>query len=379
MLKSYPNAAKFRRVATVFVSTALILFSLDYLLGRALYSLQNRNAGLQSLARYFDYGRSIEGKLEKTIGLKHNQTDQVVKAGWLSTKDWSDRPSQPAQSGGKIVAVYGQSFAFNASREMQRQLPGITLRLIGGPAAPLSHSYAAFEADQPLRGKVDAVIVGVLASSISKMGKISMVSSTFESPAPFTFPSYSLDRHGAIQHEQPLITSSEVMIDAFQQRSPLWTKFVAQIRAHSPEMDRFTTEANILDTSILVRMIRRGWVNSRAQDAEGPVDPFGRSAGFDSQMPIARALIEDMARKTNARGELLIVILLNDRGYDRALGVDFQDAIEPYGITVVNTSNLFSSKDPTSFIPDGHYSEEANHKIGSALVKALTQTPISKR
>jgi hypothetical protein len=70
----------------------------------------------------------------------------------------------------------------------------------------------------------------------------------------------------------------------------------------------------------------------------------------------------------------LIVILLNDRGYDQALDGHLRSDVERAGATVISTADLFSSKDPKNFLSDGHFSEEANAKLASALFDAITKS-----
>ena len=48
---------------------------------RQIYGVQS------SLQRYFDYGRSIEGKLRRQVGSTPDQDAAIVKAGWLNDCD----------------------------------------------------------------------------------------------------------------------------------------------------------------------------------------------------------------------------------------------------------------------------------------------------
>src|SRR5262245_54777766 len=69
-----------------------------------------------ALQQYFDYGRSVEGKLRRMIGMTVDDTAPIADAGWLDDHSRGVRESLP----GKIhVAVYGQSFAFDMARVLQ--------------------------------------------------------------------------------------------------------------------------------------------------------------------------------------------------------------------------------------------------------------------
>lgn len=323
------------------------------------------SAKLQGLTRYFNYGRSIEGKLSDAVGPMADKANPIVHAGWIDPEQWRALPARAAGDANLLIAVYGQSFAGMAAETMQQADGHMTLRVIGAPAAPLSHSFAAYRADAALR-KADVVVVGVLASSLAKSGSISALSWTFESPAPYTFPRFSL-QDGKLTEMAPLIRTENEFRRAFRARGAAWQDFKRQLILYDEGYDRLAFDQSVLDRSALARLMRRGWVaNSQHYGLKDT------AAGIDTaQIQVAVELLRKLREMTSASGERLIVMLLHDRGSGQSLHEALGASLEKLSISHVSTHNLFSSRDSANFVADGHFSEPANKLLAQALLQTV--------
>jgi hypothetical protein len=320
------------------------------------------------LQRYFEYGRSVEGKLRIAVAGKPSDTP-ILSAGWIDDKTLSQVPTTAPPGSDLSVTVYGQSFAFNASREAAHIDGRIALRAIGGPGAPPNHSYGAYKADAPNR-KTDVVVFGILSSAVPLMGSMSGLVWMFESPAPFTFSRYHLT-DGQLTEESPSIRSEAAFRDAFSRRSPEWQQFKAQLRSSDRGYDRFIFDETFADKSSAVRLMRRGWV-AHSQAYEDGV--YARATGFNpdsEEIRVLKAMLLEMARQSRERNEHLIVLLLHARGYGAQLNAVLEDTLKTLGIDHISTDTLFSANDPSNFMPDGHYTERANRLVARALLKKL--------
>lgn len=373
-----PRSGMPRAIAVV-VWTLLWLAVADISINLLLDPARPWHGKVSSLFRYFNHGKSIEGKLEDAIGPHADRPNSVVQAGWVDPDVFRALPRAPSEGHDLLVAVYGQSFAFNAVAAMQRADGRMTLRLIGGPAAPLSHSLAAYRADVSLR-KADVAIVGILASSLAKSDSMSGMSWTFENPAPFTFPRWSLS-DGKLVEEAPLIKTEADFRAAFRERGPTWERFKQQLSRNDVGYDSFAFEASPLDYSAIGRLLRRGWVANHQAYPMNATQPD--VARFDSdRVAVAAAIIEQLKRTARDAGERLIVVLLHDRGSGDALYQALREPLERIGVEYVSTHSLFSASDPRRFVSDGHYAEPANDLVAHAmrkLVRADTRVPISTR
>jgi hypothetical protein len=323
-----------------------------------------------SLARYLEYGRSVEGKLTQLIGRDGQGANAIVSAGWLDPAQWAGKPTQASDEKHTLVAVYGQSFAIQVATQAARSNPGWQLRTIGGPAAPLSHSYAAYQLDKDQR-KAQVVVVGILASALGRSSSMSGLSFTFESPAPFTFPRYTLSAQG-LQAHWPALSTEAQFRKAFADKGDAWAKFERELLAVNPAMDRFQFQGGWGDASALVRLARRGWVSARAAELKAAAHgEQGLARDLLAEVDVAKAQLLSLQRDTASRGEKLVILLLQDQGYDRALTQVFADFFQTHGIAVVDSSDVINSRNPGNFLPDGHFTASCNAKLAEALISAL--------
>ncbi|MBL0730291.1 hypothetical protein [Piscinibacter sp. HJYY11] len=332
-------------------------------------SFGSRAGSKTSLGRYFEYGRSVEGKLERSMAADPKSEGQILSAGWLSQEELRQRPSRPADGTDLLVAVYGQSFAMHAAHEAAAIDKRITIRGIGGPAAPPSHSYAGYKADVENR-KADVVVFGILSASVPDMGSMSGLIWHFENPAPFTFPRYRVQA-GQLTEEQPVIRTEAQFKQAFSTRSAEWDRFKAQLRTSDRGYDRFTFEQSPADASSIVRLVRRGWVAHDDGYERGVYDP---QRGFDPQsedLQALKAMLADLGERTRARGERLIVLLMHAKGQSDHLHAALAPSLEQAGIEFISTHAIFSANDPTNFLPDSHYVPAVNHRLAQALAERI--------
>jgi hypothetical protein len=337
-------------------------------------ALHNPDSGL---VRYFQYGESIETKLDKSTSLPPKAPDALIlAAGWLDPAEWAALPDRPQPGTDKLLAVYGQSFAFNVTRAAVKLDGHLSFRGIGGPAAPPDHSYAAYLADAA-NLHADVVIFGILASSVSHMGSMTGIDWTFEHPAPFTFPRYRLT-DGRLEAEPPVFHTEQQFRTAFAARSAQWQAFREQLSKNDRGFDPITFDRTWLDHSQIALLLRRGWAaHSQDYDA-GVYDPTHGFAPESEQMRVLKKMLVDLGQRTKAKGQRLIVLLEQDQGYSdtlyRALGPTLQAA----QIESVSTHALFSANDPRNFQPDGHYTSEANELFARRL-EALIRSPAAPK
>ena len=322
-----------------------------------------------ALKRYFEYGRSIEGKLDRMAAADPKKGGQMLSTGWVDEAWLRSLPAQPLGDDDLLVAIYGQSFSYIATREAARLDSKITVRGVGGPGAPPSHSYAAYKADVSLR-KADVVVFGVLSSAVANMGSMSGLIWGFENPAPFTFPRYRV-LDGRLTEVVPLIRSEAEFREAFTGRTDVWRRFKEQLRASDRGYDPLTFDASWADSSSIARLLRRGWVAHGRVYEDGVLQP-GEGFNPDSEeIKALRAMLVDLSQRTRERGEHLIVLLLHTMGHANYLDRVLEETLKSNRIEYISTHALFSSGDPSNFLFDGHYSEEANLRLSKTLLAAM--------
>jgi hypothetical protein len=361
-----PDAKEFFKMSLAVLAWLLVF---DLALNGLGQVATRAGGGWVSLARYLEYGRSVEGKLTQLIGQDGQGANAIVSAGWLDPALWAGKVAQASDEKHTLVAVYGQSFAMQVATQAARSNPGWQLRTIGGPAAPLSHSYAAYQLDKDQR-KAQVVVVGILASALARSSSLSGLSFTFESPAPYTFPRYTRSA-GGLQAHWPALRTEAQFRKAFADQGDAWVTFERELLAANPAMDRFQFQGGGGDASALVRLARRGWVSARVAELKAAHGEKGLASDLLAEADVAKAQLLSLQQETASRGEKLVILLLQDQGYDHALTRAFGDFFKTHHIAVVDSSDLINSRNPGNFLPDGHFTASCNAKLAEALTSAL--------
>ena len=332
---------------------------------------QDASQNPSSLERYFDYGRSVEGKLNRMIKTEASKSNSLLLAGWIDPKSWQERPLSPEGDDDLLVAVYGMSFSNHASEALAEIDGKITLRLIPGPAAPPNHSFAAYMADTEGR-TADVAIFGILASSVQRMRSLSGMNWTYENPSPYTYPYYTVNQKGELVAVDPAITTADEFMEAFNRQDERWQLLKSQMKQNDYPFDPFVFHENLTDTSAIIRLIRRGWADRmRSQSETGLYDP---QTGFNPEALEIQALqvmLTEFVATARAAEQRPLILLINDQGYDAYLYEALAAHLENLDALVLSTHTIVPSNDPSNFLSDGHFTSDANHKIGEALQKII--------
>lgn len=326
-------------------------------------------------ARYFDYGRSVESKLREMVRDTPAASAPVTAAGWLATPTGippvpKPEPTRASDSQHILIAMYGQSFTHRIANTVGEVDPGFEARFVGGPAVPLSHSYAVYEDD---RGKHEAQVamIGVLASSFARLASLTNMTLWFEEPQPATYPRYYL-RDGQLEAIQPLVRSFDDLRDTL--RDPVrWERFVTQLREHDAAYDPLVFDHDLLDYSTIGRAVRRALGQRHARDfAQRYVDEHGFT-NRDQILDVAEAIFARFAKSAREDGKLPYVVLFSDYGYGDDLARALGPRLAKQGIPYLSSDAVIDPNDPANFSKDAHFRPDLDRKLAQAWAKDLRQ------
>ncbi|MEM7239648.1 MAG: hypothetical protein AAF501_17720 [Pseudomonadota bacterium] len=330
-------------------------------------ALAERTGRAEGLVRYFDYGRSVPGKLALWQA-EPDRRDNLFRVAWRpqslerSRAAFSDEPV--GQTG--VLRSYGMSFVANIVRAAQRADPELVLDRHGGPAAPPNLTFALFEDDRENRRPGDTVILGILSSSVPAMAAFSNRSWAFEQPAPLTYPIYLPEADGLVRIE-PLIESEaeeRALLDDPQAAAAWEAQMAAEDAFHSP----ITFGGRIFDHSPLLRLIRRSLARSfvdrtKAGIVEDRTYPYGE---------VLRRMIRQFSATARADGQTPIVLLIQGRDRRDPDLLDItRPALEADLVPYLATAQLYDPRDLAGFKPDGHYKREVDAVFGAELARMV--------
>jgi hypothetical protein len=354
------------RVMSILIWTVGSLIVLDATIG-VVFRAPADPAHATNLERYFDYGRSIEGKLRRLVGSSPNQDAPIVKAGWL---DGCDVPTLP-QPGKIAFDVYGMSFSDRVADALETLDPRFSGNRFGGPAAPPNHSYACFvrRVDLGLE-RAPIQVLGVLASAIPRMDTLGGLTTSFEEPMPFTYPRYSLTAERRLVERSSSIRS-EADLHATLSDATKWQTFLSELSTGDVFYSRELFKADVFDHSVLARMIRRAWAQRSFRVRLARLRPDDNFSGSPDIAPVLVNILLDFAAKSRAMKQLPIVILFEDRGFGTDLSAIVAPALRAHQIAFIATSTIAAPTDASNFLSDGHFTPTVDRKIAQAVLKLL--------
>jgi hypothetical protein len=321
-----------------------------------------------ALMRYFYYGLSTQAKLDRSVGRAGEQPTPIVRAGWIPTE--LKPPDDDWQSASFRYVCYGMSFTNRISEKLPQLDPGSATLRRAGPAAPLSHAYAMFEQD-PHRAEANAVVVGLLSSSLAYLQSLTGLGWTPESPAPFTFPQFQL-RNERLERLDPVIQDLDTFVREYRQQGPLWQRHVAMIREHDAYWNAAVFRRSATDHSALVRLVRRAWATRSVGNASASIyESAGRYDTSHPALACVPVLLRQMHSTCREARQPLVVVLLHAQGEPGQLDAWLAHDLRKAGIQVVSTVDYFASTDAQNFEADGHYTDANTAALARAVIAAL--------
>jgi hypothetical protein len=329
------------------------------------------------LRNYFEYGRSVEGKLKRSLGSSDKNSSILSAAGWLSNEC---HRSISKFENKRVISFYGMSFSNDVGRALVKIDSTFLPIFFAGPAAPPNHTYSCFRTQQlystdKVADYSEIQVFGVLASSVKGMLSMTGATTGFESPAPYTYPRYHLNDKGELIEIQPLINSAAAWRKSIGNKNEI-EKFKSQLAEQDMFFLPFLFNENWSDDSSLIRMIRRAYAQRQIRFINDSVLEQGGFVTRTDIGPVLSALLLDFSKRSKAAGKRPIVLLLQDGHSSDALFRLLGPILKAEGIEFVSSHDVVQTSDPSNFIADGHFTEASNERVASLLQRKIKSVDI---
>lgn len=368
-----------KRLKVSFLTLGILVIA-DIAVAYVLSMLEARDQG-RALVRYFDYGRSVPGKIEK-MAEASDKPDSLYNLAWrdeLIASSTENFAAEVKHGDWKkpVVRSYGMSFInqiLDAAAEIDASL---VLDKHAGPAAPPNFTFAVFQDDRANRRKGDIAVLGILSYSVPAMTSLSNRTWLFEQPAPFTYPVYKTHT-GSLTRIDPLVESLNDQINTYtdKQFSKSWRQ---QLRKEDRFYAAATFDFSQLDVSPFARLVRRYLANYHLGKVRGGLVNDRGAEPASELKTILRLMIAEFAETARSDGQTPVVIFVETKGGGLGLGESLSAEAAIAGALVLDTSTIHAPTDPSGYIADGHFTSEITRQLGAAFLDLLADGKNTQR
>lgn len=342
------------------------LILLDLAVGTVFsYPPDPREIDPDPMALYFDYGRSMEGRLRRMTRADPDETAPITLSGWY---DPLVETVRPGAAGEPRVTIYGMSHAMRLADALHQVDPGLEVRSIGAPGATTNWAYGAFRRDRR-RGESDVHVLAIMSSTLPMILSPAPMNWNSSFPLPYTADRYVV-RDGGLQAIAPPYESfSDYVATLNDPRA--WEQALDQFRRTDPFYDSWLLRQTWMDRSVILRLVRRAWGQRR--DFLTRQDVLTRS-GFDDDseaLVTARAILKAFARDSRRDGAMPVVYIVDSFGYGDQLSRALVGTMREHGIAYLSSSALIDPEDPGNYLADSHFTDAADRTLARALAEMV--------
>jgi hypothetical protein len=98
------------------------------------------------------------------------------------------------------------------------------------------------------------------------------------------------------------------------------------------------------------------------------------NSGFradSEQVRVAQAIVREFAAQARRDGIIPVIFIVNNFGYSDHLFRALSPALQADNIPYLSSHTVISPDDPRGYLPDSHFTDEADNKLAVALAKVI--------
>jgi len=335
------------------------------------YPKDPHNVSPSFLQSYFDYGRSVEGKLQWMTRPTTAESAPRVSGGWLKSDRYLSLPAKTARKEEVRIALYGMSHTQCLWEAMQKIDKRYLVRGFMAAGATPNWSYAAYEFDRG-RHKADVVVLGILTDSVSPITSTTGMTAFFDSSFPYTFPRYTV-KDGKLEAVYPPFCDAKGYIDHFYNPSK-WNAYRNWLVKNDKYYDTLLFQRSILDHSALFRLLRRAYSEREKQKL---TDSVHAKTGFieaSEEIVILRAIVKAFAESARKDGIIPVIYVVNSKGTGDHLFRILKPTIDESDIPYLSTHTICPPADPHIYLAENsHFIPSKDLELAGELIKIVNK------
>jgi hypothetical protein len=335
------------------------------------YPKDPRNISPSTLQQFFEYGRSVEGKLVRMTRKTEEESAPIVATGWLRDPRVKTFSNIQAGANNPVVTVYGMSHSVQLAEDMAKIDKSLAVRSFGAPGAVPTWSYAAYLSDRE-RQYSEVVVLAIMTRGVPLICTTSGTTNHFDSVWPYTYPRFIID-NGTLDSVSPPFVSLDGYREYFYD-STKWKTYVKWLREYDKYYDPILFQRTFLDNSSLLRMLRRAYAYSSERKKEAGV--YDAQKGFNAlsdEVRILRSIIVNFAAEARRNHSLPIIYIVNNVSMGDHLYRILEPALSAQKILFLSSHEICPPNDPHNYLPDSHFVPSKNLELAKAMIKIIRE------
>lgn len=322
-----------------------------------------------AIKQFFEYGRSIEGKLARMTGRTEAESSPILAAGWLREPHIKTFSKAQAGASKPVVTVYGMSHSVQLAEDMAKIAESLAVRSFGAPGAVPSWSYAAYMFDKDQQYS-EVVVLAIMTRGVAQISTTSGITSRFDSVWPSTYPRYFFSK-GALDYVLPPFISMNGYLEYFHD-SEKWRSYMKWLQKYDKYYNPILFQKTFLDNSSLLRMLRRAYAYSsqRKKDAEVYDDRNGFNINSE-EVKILLSIIENFSEDARRNNSLPIIYIVNNVFMSDRLYKLLEPTLSAHKILFLSSHEICPPNDPRNYLPDSHFIPSKNLELARAMTEII--------
>jgi hypothetical protein len=334
-----------------------------------LYPTDPHNIQPSFLQSYFDYGRSVEGKLQWMTRPTVDKSAPRVSGGWLKNDKYLALPTGASKPGEILVALYGMSHTQELWNAIARTDKKYLVRGFMAAGATPNWSYAAYEFDKG-RHKADVVVLGLLTDSVPPVTSTTGMTAFFDSSFPYTFPRYTIE-NDKLAAAWPPFVDAKGYIEHFYDRSK-WNSYREWLSKNDKYYDPLLFQKSLLDHSAFFRLLRRAYSE---REKQRHINDVHTKTGFNEdseEIVVVRALVRSFAESARKDTIIPIVYVVNSKGHGDHLFRVLKPVFDEYKIPYLSTHIICHPDDPRVYLSENsHFIPSKDMELAREMIKII--------
>jgi hypothetical protein len=335
------------------------------------YPKDPRVTSVSTIKQFFEFGRSVEGKLSRMTRRIGDESAPIMPYGWLDNA-LNRTVSENTDIGNKsVISVYGMSHADLLAEDMAKIDNSFEIRSITAPGAVPTWSYSAYIYEKE-RKYSEVVILGIMTRGITFINTTSGATNHFEAVYPYTYPRYFLN-NGNLEYVMPPFVSFQGYLGYFFD-SNKWADYIKWLEQYDKYYDPLLFRKTFLDGSSIFRLLRRAYAYSSRGKKEA--DVYNSSKGFNTEsneVQVLKAIVVEFSKTAKRNNSLPIIYIVNNVYMGDRLYRILEPTLLANNILFLSSHLICPPNDPRLFLPDSHFIPSKNIEMAKEMIRIIKE------